>query len=183
MHKLFNLLDAGSGSKYRLTQSKPIPDRMIRVRVFDNNGNPSSRKPVALHYQSDIGLLLLDSDKLKSAWRDTAFFGYTDANGVVEFHGDLHPGAPYTVWVMSVAYPSDGATDITLERGGLEIFFRIVHHYEAGQEEAPDQDSNLRSAAETALAILRGEWPDESIEARHLAAIGVLRAALARKDL
>jgi hypothetical protein len=176
---MYTLLKADGSSRYRLTQVKPIPDRLIRVRVFDSAGLPSQKKPVALHYRSEHGLLVLDSERLKSAWKETAFFDYTDANGVVEFPLDLHPGAPYTVWVMSVAYPSDGATDIS---NGVELFFRIVHGHDAGQEK-PEQDRDLRSACETALAILRGDWPDQSIEARQQAALGVLRAALARKDL
>jgi hypothetical protein len=175
---MYTLLKANEGSRYKLTQVKPIPERLIRVRVFDSAGFPSQKKPVALHYQSDTGLLVLDSERLKSAWRETAFFDYTDANGVVEFPLDLHPGAPYTAWVLSVAYPSDGATDIS---SGVELFFRIVHGHDAGQEQ-PEQDKDLRSACETALAIRRGDWPDQSIEARQQAAIGVLSAALAVQE-
>lgn len=169
---MYTLLDAGDGSKYRLTQVRPIPEKLIRVRVFDSVGAPSSGLPIALHYHTDT-LLNLDSQRLKTAWRETAFFEYTNRDGVVEFPFDLHQGAPYTVWVLSMAYPSDGAEGIT---SGVEVFFRLVHEQEAKPAKKVDAPLHLRSVLETVLGILEDWETADGMGIEH--AVILLRSAL-----
>lgn len=171
-HNMYTLLDAGDGSKYRLTQVRPIPERLIRARVFDSVGLAVSGIGVALHYDTDT-LLNLDSQRLKTAWRETAFFEYTNRDGVVEFPFDLHQGAPYVLWVLSVAHKSDGAEGIT---SGVEVFFRLVYEQEAKPAKKVEDPLRLRSVIETVLGILEDKEAAEGMGIEH--AIILLRSAL-----
>lgn len=129
-------LDAGPGQKFRLVRlEETIGHPEIKIRVLDEHGRPSQNF-VALHWiNAQPPLPSLEGGGLKTLWHNTGNVQRTDTNGYTSFGfggGGAYgrDGGPYTLWIASPSFPSDGMSGIgwlggTTYEGPLSYVFQI----------------------------------------------------------